>query len=166
MVSVNRGGWRRGNPVAMTRLVPAWLLFGEHIIALTLLWEWSKTLNAEHMWIFVRLVRKAQIRLAFSQCPCSPTKSLMSWEEFALGPTKLLRVCAFRCRCHASIRFPPRVDFILGIPPFSVKHDGFVFVRVFFFLILYSGIQKGDGSKPKSAERAARVRESGAGKPL
>lgn len=55
----------------------------------------------------------------------------MSWEEFALGATKLLRVCVFRC--HASVRFPPRVDFILGIPPFSVKHDCFVVV---FFLIL------------------------------
>lgn len=34
----------------------------------------------------------------------------MSWEEFALGPTKLLRVRVFRR--HASVRFPPRVDFI------------------------------------------------------
>lgn len=34
----------------------------------------------------------------------------MSWEEFVLGPTKLLRVRVFRR--HASVRFPPRVDFI------------------------------------------------------
>ncbi len=53
----------------------------------------------------------------------------MSWEEFALGATKLLRVRVFRR--HASVRFPPRVDFIpkliLGIPPFCVKR-GYYFV--------------------------------------
>lgn len=62
----------------------------------------------------------------------------MSWEEFAMGHQKLLRVRVFGR--HASVRFPPRVDFIpkliLGIPPFSVKHG-----------YLYRGNTRGTGSK-------------------
>lgn len=54
----------------------------------------------------------------------------MPWEEFALGPTKLLRVRVFSR--HASVRSRPRVDFIpnsyLAFRRFSVKHGYFYFL--------------------------------------
>lgn len=53
----------------------------------------------------------------------------MSWEEFASGPTKLLRVRVFRRHASASVRFPPRVDFIpnsyFAFRLFSVKRSCF-----------------------------------------
>lgn len=60
--------------------------------------------------------------------PSYPTRSLMSGEEFALGPTKLLRVCVSTprlcLRAFSSARWF-HTKLILCIPPFSVKRSCF-----------------------------------------
>lgn len=62
--------------------------------------------------------------------PPLSSPGFMSWEEFALGAAKLLLACAFRRHSSARVslwRAHARVDFILGIPPFSVTAHTVVF---------------------------------------
>lgn len=85
----------------------------------------------------------------------------MSWEEFALETTKLLRVRVFstpRLCAFSSARWF-HTELILGIPPFSVKH-------AIFLPRKYSPFREKFRRRNQSTRRGVCGFNSGAGEPL
>lgn len=107
--------------------------------------------------------KKSLSSLLFLPIPFfSHQRSPMSGEEFAFGPTKLLRVRVFStprlCTFFAARWYHTKL--IPGIPPFSVKHTDFLAEEIIAILV-----SKSAGESKAEGEEWAAV-TAGAGEPL